>query len=119
VKRRDYNIIYRECFMRSKGIKDIVEQLQRLQLQQDDLLARLHRASSSPNSGQATTRATRVPPDAAKALVIGDNVKVRNPRASQANRGQTGSIGRSRIIIKTSNGSRIIWAPHNLYLDDE
>jgi hypothetical protein len=119
VKRRDYNNIYRESFMRSEDIKDIVEQLQRLQLQQDDLLARLHRASSSPNSGQATTRATRVPPDAARALVIGDNVKVRNPRAFQANRAKTVSMGRSRIIIETSNGSRIIRAPHNLYLADE
>jgi hypothetical protein len=119
VKRRDYNIIYREHFMRSEDIKDIVEQLQRLQLQQDDLLARLHRASLSPNSGQAKTRATRVPPDAARAFAIGDNVKVRNPRAFQANIGKIVSIGRSCIIIETSNGSRIIRAPHNFYLDDE
>jgi hypothetical protein len=119
VKRRDYNIIYRGSFVRSEDIKDIVEQLQRLQLQQDELLARLHRVSSSPNSGQATTRARRVPPDATRALAIGDYVKVRNPRAFQANRGKIVSIGRSRIIVETSNGSRIIWAPHNLYLDDD
>jgi hypothetical protein len=83
VKRRDHNIIYRESFMRSEDIKDVVKQLQRLQLQQDNLLARLHRASSSPNSGQATTWATRVPLIAARAFVIGDNVKVRTLELSR------------------------------------
>jgi hypothetical protein len=102
--------------MREDDIKDIVEQLQRLQIQQDTLIARLGELSGSH---ETPARATRVPPDTSRALAIGDRVRVRNPGRFQAVRGTIVRIGTSRITVQARNRSKIIRAPHNLFLDDE
>jgi hypothetical protein len=73
----DYNIIVYE-FMRDDDIKDIIEQLQRLQPWQDTLLARLGELSAGSNSFPSTARATRIPPETetitARSFAIGDRV---------------------------------------------
>jgi hypothetical protein len=102
--------------MREDDIKDIVDQLQRLQIRQDVLLARLGELSGSH---KVPAQATRVPPDTPRGLDIGDRVRIRNPGRFQANRGTIIRIGTSRITVQARNGSKIIRAPHNLYLDDE
>jgi hypothetical protein len=102
--------------MREDDIKDIVEQLQRLQIQQDALIARLVDLSGSH---ETPAQATRVPPDTSRALAIGDHVRIRNPARYQAVRGTIVRIGTSRITVQARNGSKIVRAPHNLFLDDE
>jgi hypothetical protein len=102
--------------MREDDIKDIVEQLQRLQIQQDVLLARLGELSGSH---ETPAQATRVPPDTTRDLAIGDRVRIRNPGRFQAVRGTIVRIGTSRITVQARNGSKIIRAPHNLFLEDE
>jgi hypothetical protein len=105
--------------MRSDDIKDIIGQLQRLQIQQDGLLACLE-ALSDDNEAQPTpTRAARVQPDAPREFAIGDRVRIRNPARYQANRGTIIRIGTSRITVKTRNGSKIVRTPHNLIFEHE
>jgi transcription elongation factor len=109
-----------QAFMRSDDIKDIIEQLQRLQIQQGGLLARLG-ALSDDNEPQPTpTRAARVQPDAPREFAIGDRVRIRNPVRYQANRGTIIRIGTSQITVEMRNGSKIVRAPpHNLIFENE
>ena len=107
--------------MRGDEIKDIVEQLQRLQLRQDALIARLGELSG--NSTTSTARATRIPPETetvtARTFAIGDRVRIRNPNRQQANSGMVVNITANRITVQARNGIKIMRAPHNIFFDDE
>jgi transcription elongation factor len=107
--------------MRNDNIKDIVEQLQRLQLQQDALITRLGELSN--NSVTTNARATRIPPETetitARTFAIGDKVRIRNPNRLQADRGVVVNITANRITVQTRRGSKIVCAPHNILFDDE
>jgi hypothetical protein len=105
--------------MCSDNIKDIIEQLQRLQIQQDGLLARLGALSEDNEPQRTSTRAARVQPDAPREFAIGDRVQIRNSARYQANRGTIIRIGTSRITVETWNGSKIVRAPHNLIFENE
>jgi hypothetical protein len=56
--------------MRDDDIKDIIEQLQRLQLWQDTLPARLGELSGDISSFPATARATKIPPEKLERLLM-------------------------------------------------
>jgi hypothetical protein len=107
--------------MRDDDIKDIVEQLQRLQLQQDALITRLGELRS--NSATDNARATRIPPETetvtARTFAIGDRVRIRNPNRLQADRGVVVNITANRITVQARRGSKIVRAPHNIFFDDE
>jgi hypothetical protein len=105
--------------MRSDDIKNIIEQLQRLQIQQDALLARLGALSDDNEARPTSARATRVQPDTPREFAIGDRVRILNPARYQANRGTIIRIGTSRITVETRRGAKIVRAPHNLVLEDE
>jgi sRNA-binding protein len=104
-------------------IASIVEQLKRLQIRQDLLIARLGELSEDNEGTPATARATRIPPETetvtARSFAIGDRVKIRNPNRQQANKGVVVNITANRITVQDRSGNKIIRAPHNIYIDDE
>jgi hypothetical protein len=109
--------------MRDEDIKDIVEQLQRLQLQQDALITRLGELSGNDTGATASTRATIIPTEtetaSAKPFAIGDRVRIRNPKRTQANRGVISAITASRVTVQAANGTKILRAPHNVVFDED
>ena len=94
-------------------IKDIVTQLEQLQIQQSDLLQHLGRLSENDNNNNSTT----VSPVAARAFAVGDNVRIRNPGRLQPSAGTITKIGRSRITVEANNGVKILRAPRNIILE--
>jgi hypothetical protein len=85
-------------------VNDIVTQLEGLQIQQAALIGRLVRLSESGN-GQ-------------REFVVGDRVRIRNPRLLQANRGRIVKIGKTLITVEARNGTKIVRARKNLVRDE-
>jgi transcription antitermination factor NusG len=85
-------------------IQDIVKQLSELQLKQNVLLARLHKATTEERE------ADEKPP----AFEIGQTVGIKNPGPFQASKGRITRIGSDRITVTTSSGAKIVRAPKNL-----
>jgi hypothetical protein len=90
-------------------VKDIVSQLQKLQLKQATLIARLERVSESENRERI---------DTAREFVIGDRVRIRNPGVLQPKRGRIVNIGTTRITVQSDSGKKIIRAAKNLILEE-
>ena len=93
-------------------IAAVIAQLERLTLQQSELIQRLsqlHRGN--PN---LTPTPTVIPPIAAQEFVIGDRVRITNPGRFQTNTGIVHKIGSNRITVETSSGTKIIRAAKNL-----
>jgi uncharacterized protein YceH (UPF0502 family) len=85
-----------------QDIKDIVEQLERLQIRQTELVQRLARLTNSGNNNTAHV------------FAVGDYVRITNPGLRQADRGIITNIGNSRITVQDRNGTKILRAPKNL-----
>jgi transcription antitermination factor NusG len=99
-----------------EDIKDIIAQLQSLQLQQAALIQRLERVSGSQDNGIPTrTKTVQV----TREFAVGDRVQINNPGPFQATRGTITKIGNSRITVQARNGTKISRAPKNLTLEDE
>jgi hypothetical protein len=92
-------------------IKDIVAQLQRLQIRETELLERLERLNEGNNNSTDT-------PVGPRELAIGDVVQIRNPRPFQAREGRIVRIGvdTDRITVQAKNGAKIIRASTNIIL---
>jgi hypothetical protein len=109
-----------------QSVKDIIQQLQNLQLQQAnfqaqqadlqvqqaDLITQLGNLSCA---GNEDTKG----PSTAREFVIGDRVRIRNPRILQPQRGRIVKIGINRITIQTNIGRKILRAPKNLILEQD
>ena len=91
-------------------IKDIVAQLQRLQIQETELLRRLELLSEADSN-------TSRPPDSTRGFEIGDLVQIRNPRPFQAKKGTIIriGIGTDRITVQARNGSKIVRSSSNVF----
>ncbi len=90
-------------------IGNIVAELQRLQIQESQLLQRLDRLNELNSSNAA------VPPSTSRVFAIGDLVKIKKPRPLQARQGTIIRIGdTNRITVLARNGTKIIRAPFNL-----
>jgi hypothetical protein len=87
-------------------IKNIVAQLQRLQIQESELLQRLDRAI------ETESRASGAP----REFQIGDLVQIKNPKPFQARQGTIVKIGigTNRITVQARNGSKVVRASFNL-----
>ena len=97
---------------REREIADIVIQLQRLQLQQSELLQGIVLVGEGNNNNAA-------PPDnTPRAFVIGDRVTIVNPNRFQARSGVIIRIGTSRITVLAANGNKIYRAAKNLILEE-
>ena len=94
---------------RDRDIKEIVTQLQRLQLQQATLISRLGSISESEARENDNT---------AREFVVGDRVRIKNPSLFQATIGKIVRIG-TRITVQASNGKKIVRAPKNLILEED
>jgi hypothetical protein len=91
---------------RDQEIQDIVNQLERLQIQQSDLLQRLGRLSKSKDNDN---NATPLPiSTVARAFAVGGRVRIRNPGHLQPVRGTVIQIGRTRITVESRNGTKIV-----------
>jgi hypothetical protein len=102
-----------------QDVEDIIAQLQRLQLEQTELLLQLARANGARNAARRESRRATgnvVPPDATREFAIGDRVEIKNPGRFQASGGTIVKIGTSRITVQTVSGSKILRAPKNLAL---
>ena len=95
---------------RQDEIKDIVSQLQRLQIEESELLRRLEGLSETDSHPAGTPTPTRD-------FRIGDLVRVKNPRPFQIKTGHVIriGIGADRITAQ-ANGSKVVRASHNLTL---
>jgi len=96
---------------RQDEIRDIVAQLQGLQIRESELIQRLERLSKadSPIAGSPTpTRDFR----------IGDLVQINNPKPFQFKKGNIIRIGADtdRITVQSRNGSKVVRASFNLTL---
>ena len=116
-------------------IEDIIAQLQRLQLQQTDLLNqlqqanRLHQANrgNAERAHQAGVNDRQVEQDTSVAevsdsqqdLQVGDQVRIINPGRFQAHRGTVINFGPNRVTIQTANGNKIQRAHHNVVVIEE
>jgi hypothetical protein len=77
-------------------VQDLIDQLNRLQLKQKDLLARLERAKSNKRAGVHKTRQ----------FAIGDKkVLIRNPKHFQDTRGTITKIGTTGVTITPETGN--------------
>jgi hypothetical protein len=94
-----------------QDIKDIVEQLERLQIRQTELVQRLARLTNSGNNNTTTERS-----NTAHVFSVGDYVRITNPGLRQSDRGIITKIGNSRITVQDRNGTKILRAPKNLVL---
>ena len=126
--------------MRNDEVQDLITQLNRLQLQQTELFARLEKAIRDEDAQTrgirkedaqtreiahkievAQTREFVVAHEVAQTgeFAIGDRVIVKNPNPFQTDRGKITKIGKKRITLTTQSGSKILRAPKNLVLQQE
>ncbi len=126
--------------MRNDEVQDLITQLNRLQLQQTELFARLEKAVGDEDAQtrgirkeDAQTReiAHKIEVEQTREFVIahvvaqtvefaiGDRVIVKNPNPFQTDRGKITKIGKKRITLTTQSGSKILRAPKNLVLQQE
>ena len=89
-------------------IKDIAAQLQRLQIQETELLQRLERLSEADSN---TLRS----PDATRGFTIGD-LALTNPRPLQAKKGTIMRIGADtdQITVRAKKGSKTVQSSFNV-----
>ena len=90
-------------------IKNIVAQLQRLHLQESELLQRLERLSETDSQ-------TGKSPSITRDFRIGDFVQIKNPKPFQIKQGTIIRIGvdTDRITVQSKNGSKIVRASFNV-----
>jgi hypothetical protein len=96
---------------RQDEIKDIVAQLQRIQIQETELLQRLGELSETDNNTTDLPTSTTI-----REFRIGDLVRIKNPKPFQIKKGIIIKIGTgtNRITVQSKSGTKIIRAPSNL-----
>ena len=102
--------------MRNDDVRDLILQLNRLQLQQTELLIRLERAVNNKAALHGESKQEVAEP---KVFEIGNRVIVANPNLFQANKGTITKIGQKRITVTSESGQKILRAPKNLSHQNE
>jgi hypothetical protein len=100
---------------KDQDVKDIITQLQNLQIQQATLILRLERLGEGGDNASGP----KAPTGTTREFEIGNRVRIWNPRRLQAVSGKIVRIGASSITVEAKNGTTIVWAPKNLYFDNE
>ena len=114
-------------------IQEIVEQLNELQTQQSVLIERLGQLTSanipSAEASEASDEPTRTItesgyerdlfPASIPVLIIGNQVRIKNPGVDQPDRGIITKITLHRITVQTVNGILVTRSPKNLVLLQE
>ena len=113
-------------------IQEIVEQLDELQTQQSVLIERLGQLTSAngvppaEEASEASDEPTRTItesgyerdlfPASIPVLIIGNQVRIKNPGVDQPDRGIITKITLHRITVETANGIIVTRSPKNLVL---
>ena len=105
-----------------REIKIIVEQLKLLSIQQSELVTKLDLLTDDKKP--ILKKITAVPkvataashPLSKRALVIGDQVRIDNPRRLQPSTGEVIKLTLNRVTIQAANGTTIVRAAKNLTL---
>ena len=106
-----------------KEIQSIVQQLQLLSLQQAELIGRLDHLTQEEKQVTKKTATTSKPTAVAKQplpkreLVIGDRVRIDNPRYLQPSSGKVTKLTQNRVTVTAANGTTIVRAAKNLTLE--
>jgi hypothetical protein len=106
-------------------IKDIVDQLQQLNLQQSQLLQWLGRLNEDTGDSRHTlpqqvATARHAAPNTVQHFAVGDRVRIKNPGLLQPNSGTITNITSKRVTIQALSGTwviNIVRAPKNLTLE--
>ena len=102
-----------------QDIADIVIQLQRLQLQQSELLQRIVQVSEENNTARpARAPRTAQPSNTRREFVIGNRVRIINPQPSQPPTRTITKIGIVRLTVTADNGTKINRIAKNLVLEE-
>ena len=101
--------------MRNDDVQDLLEQLNRLQIQQTDLFARLATAVEAERAQTREPLNERKP--AKREFAIGDRVNIKNPKLFQPTSGTITKIGATRITVTSESGSKILRAPKNIVFE--
>ncbi len=99
-------------------VQEIIAQLQVLQIQQAALISRLEQATESEETNNPTPPPAHTSSNRTREFVIGDRVRIRNPRYLQEERGTIIRIG-ARITVKTPREKTIVRLAKNLIFDNE
>ena len=91
-------------------IIEIVAQLQRLQIQESELLLRLERLSVTESQADNPPTSTQI----SREFRIGDLVHIKNPKPFQIKKGNIIKIGANRVTVQSKTGSKIVRAPINI-----
>jgi transcription antitermination factor NusG len=96
---------------KQEEIKDIVAQLQRLQIQETELLQRLERLNEIDSHTSELPASQTI-----REFKVGDLVQITNPKPFQIKKGTIIKIGAgtNRITVQSRNGTKIVRAPSNL-----
>ena len=103
-------------------IRNIVQQLQLLSIQQTDLLARLDILTQKGQQDKKKPAVASKPsavieqPLTQRDLAIGDQVRIDNPRRLQPSTGKVIKITQTRVTVKAANGEKIVRAAKNVTL---
>ncbi len=94
---------------RQDEIKDILSQLQRLQMREQELLQRLEGLNEAEDHASASPTPTRD-------FRIGDLARIKNPKPFQIKKGIIIRIGVDTdcITVQSRNGSKVVRASFNL-----
>lgn len=98
-------------------VKEVIELIKALNLQQASLISRLERLSAerreeiTPIPAQRAAAPNIIAP---REFRIGDEVRILNPRRFQAQKGKIIKISDKRITVKAPNGSTVLRAPKNI-----
>jgi transcription antitermination factor NusG len=99
-------------------IQNIVSQLKRLQLEQTELITRLEQLNEGNRSAKKERDTKPAPTITKRLFVIGDHVRILNPRPFQGNSGTIVRIGTEtdRITILAKSGNKIVRSSKNITL---
>ena len=117
--------IIRIIFMSADKLKEInnlIQQLQLLSVQQAELISRLDSLTQDEKQVSkkpaAVSKLTVVKqPLPTRELVIGDRVRIKNPRYLQPSSGKVTKLTLTRVTVTADNGTTIVRAAKNLILE--
>ena len=101
--------------MRDNNIETIINQLNRLTIQQEQLTKQILKLKNEVRN-RTTTTTVDTKNNFKRPIIVGDHVWIKNPRRNQSNTGVVNSFTKSGLFarIKLDNNTVINRAPRNL-----
>lgn len=101
--------------MQDDNIETIIDQLNRLTIQQEQLTEQIVKLQNEVRN-RTTKTTVDTNNNSKRPIIVGDRVKIKNPRRNQLNIGVVDSFTKSGLFarVKLDNGTVINRAPRNL-----